>query len=409
VSRASLYLSRIGCLAISVLILNSSLHAQQTTLAVVDFEGFGVSATEAIALSNRLRNELFRLNAFKVVDRGLMEKILQEQNIQQLGCTSDECLVEVGRLLGVQQMIGGSISRVGSLFSVSARLVDVETGVVLNVSDYDIEGGIEDILRIGMQNVAVGISSNTVISSETMQAPPELTQVKDVSGEMKPEEELSSNPIVVQKQLPRLWQSRVGYLDGFHFEYFTLSYVYEIPKSLNLGGIQLKPTISGGFLRLWDTDWWDTHHEYGDWYRVETKPVNTDDMVYGLLEFHNKWSSKRERLGASLRGGLGVGWYSYETKIDSIGYRYYPYNEWDTFNDTTRFRDTSKGVSLVFSVGAQIQAKLPILPMVVTDIRLMTTPNLGSQVVLSAGVRGSFSQLAMLWIYISLIGLAISL
>ena len=133
---------------------------QAITIAVMDFDGFGISQMEAIALTNRLRNELFRLGAFEVVDRGMMENILTEQDFQLTGCTSNECLVEVGRLLGAKQMMGGSISKVGNTFSVSARLVDVETGRLLAVSDYDLKAEIDDMLTTGMRVVALMLSGD---------------------------------------------------------------------------------------------------------------------------------------------------------------------------------------------------------------------------------------------------------
>ncbi|MFB0516252.1 MAG: DUF2380 domain-containing protein [Candidatus Neomarinimicrobiota bacterium] len=128
--------------------------AQVIPIAVLDFEGFGISQNEAIALSNRLRNELFKLGTFEVVDRGMMETILSEQDFQMAGCTSDECLVQVGRLIGAQQMVGGSVSKVGKTFSVSARVVDVETGKLLGVSDFDLKGELDDMLTDGMKIVS---------------------------------------------------------------------------------------------------------------------------------------------------------------------------------------------------------------------------------------------------------------
>ena len=136
----------------------SLLQSQNIPIAVLDFDGIGISQPEATALSNRLRNELFRLGRFEVVDRGMMENILSEQDFQQAGCTSNDCLVEVGKLLGAQQMVGGSISKVGGTFTVSARLVDVETGKVLNVSDFDIKGELDDLLTRGMAQVAAMLS-----------------------------------------------------------------------------------------------------------------------------------------------------------------------------------------------------------------------------------------------------------
>lgn len=144
----------------------SARSGQAIPIAVLDFDDFGISQTEAIALSNRLRNELFRLGKFDVVDRGMMENILSEQDFQQTGCTSNECLVEVGRLLGAQQMVGGSVSKVGGTFTVSARLVDVETGKVLSVSDLDLQGEIDDMLTVGMRIVSLMLSGDDESAKE---------------------------------------------------------------------------------------------------------------------------------------------------------------------------------------------------------------------------------------------------
>ncbi|MFC1481693.1 DUF2380 domain-containing protein [Candidatus Neomarinimicrobiota bacterium] len=134
------------------------LFGQKLPIAVLDFDAFGISEVEAAALSNRLRNELFRLGRFNVVDRGMMENILKEQDFQQTGCTSNDCLVEVGRILGAQQMVGGSVSKVGQTFTVSARLVDVASGQLLAVSDFDLRGELDDLLTRGMGQVAAMLS-----------------------------------------------------------------------------------------------------------------------------------------------------------------------------------------------------------------------------------------------------------
>lgn len=53
---------------------------------------------EAKALTNRFRDELVTTDKYKVIERGKMDEILQEQAFQQTGCTSDECAVEVDHL-----------------------------------------------------------------------------------------------------------------------------------------------------------------------------------------------------------------------------------------------------------------------------------------------------------------------
>lgn len=136
----------------------SSLSAQQIAIAVTDFEGIGISHDDARALTARLRNELFKLGKFEIVERALMENILAEQNFQMTGCTTNDCLVEIGMLLGAEQMVGGTISKLGSTYSISARIVDVESGRIIAVTDYDLNGILDDLLTTGMKAVAFRLS-----------------------------------------------------------------------------------------------------------------------------------------------------------------------------------------------------------------------------------------------------------
>ena len=111
--------------------------SQEITIAVLDFDGDGVSQSETRTLTNRLRDEMFKTGAYIVLERGKMDEVLKEQGFQQTGCVTSECAVEVGNMLGVQQMIGGSIGKVGNMYTVSARIIDVGTGEVLKSANYD--------------------------------------------------------------------------------------------------------------------------------------------------------------------------------------------------------------------------------------------------------------------------------
>jgi TolB-like protein len=123
-------------------------------IAVVDFTGNNVSEGDCRALTDRLRAELFNTKYFKVIEREMMEEIIKEQGFQQSGCSSDECMVEVGKLIGVEKIVGGSISKVGSTYSVSSKIVSVETGKILKGATYDYKGEIDELLTTGMKMVA---------------------------------------------------------------------------------------------------------------------------------------------------------------------------------------------------------------------------------------------------------------
>ncbi|MBU4445177.1 SUMF1/EgtB/PvdO family nonheme iron enzyme [bacterium] len=136
-----------------IFLLSNALFAQQlTTLAVLDFEGLGITESEAKALTNRLRSVLVNTGAYQVVERGKMDAILDEQGFQLSGCTSEECVVEVGQLLGVQKMLAGSISLVGKTYSVEMRIIDIELGKIERSATYDIKEEIDQLLTFGMKN-----------------------------------------------------------------------------------------------------------------------------------------------------------------------------------------------------------------------------------------------------------------
>ena len=93
------------------------------SVAVLDFDAKGIASYEAETLTERLRSEIATTNAVRLTDRKLLEKILEEQGLQQSGCTTDECTAEVGQLLGAQFMISGSIGKLGDSYTVDAKMV----------------------------------------------------------------------------------------------------------------------------------------------------------------------------------------------------------------------------------------------------------------------------------------------
>ncbi len=145
---------QIRLLPLFILTLFSIVTPQSTAIAVIDLQGKGISQVEASALTDRLRSEIMNVSSATMVERDEMDQILGEQDFQQTGCVSSECMVEVGQLVGVTQIIGGSISKVGNTFSVNARIIDVETGEIVNSVNYDLTGVIDELLISGMRNVS---------------------------------------------------------------------------------------------------------------------------------------------------------------------------------------------------------------------------------------------------------------
>jgi len=130
------------------------LFAQQPerlTLAVSDLQAQGVKESGAAVVSEQLRVELSKNTRIRLVERGQMQEILKEQGFQQTGCTNDACAVEVGQLLGVKNMVVGSVGAAGSFTILTVRLIDVASGAVLVNESVRTKGGIDQVLISGIR------------------------------------------------------------------------------------------------------------------------------------------------------------------------------------------------------------------------------------------------------------------
>jgi TolB-like protein len=127
---------------------SDSTAEKKTNIAVTTIKNAaGVSEGEVDLLADRLRAELFNTGAVNVMEREQMQAILKEQGFQQSGaCTDEACLVEMGQLLGVSKIVTGSLGKLGGLFMVNLRIIDVKTGQIVKVVSKDIRGNIEDIV-----------------------------------------------------------------------------------------------------------------------------------------------------------------------------------------------------------------------------------------------------------------------
>tara|TARA_B100000315_G_scaffold167006_1_gene155559 strand:- start:641 stop:2044 length:1404 start_codon:yes stop_codon:yes gene_type:complete len=132
--------------ALTLSLSNVIAQDPKPSVAVLDFEAKGIPIYEAETLTERLRTEIASTRAVQLVDRKLLQKILEEQGLQQSGCTTDECVAEVGQLLGAQFMINGSVGKIGDSYAIDTKMVSVTTGVAVRSKSVSYEGEIAGLL-----------------------------------------------------------------------------------------------------------------------------------------------------------------------------------------------------------------------------------------------------------------------
>ena len=127
----------------------------KTTAAVMDLDAKeGVSPGVASMLSDYLRTQLVNTNKFTIVTRENMEQLLKEQSFQMSGCASNECIVQMGQLLGVRKMVAGSIGKIGTTYLLSLKLIDVQSGQIEKAETEECAGCKEEYLISSVRSIS---------------------------------------------------------------------------------------------------------------------------------------------------------------------------------------------------------------------------------------------------------------
>jgi TolB-like protein len=100
------------------------------TIAVLDFKGTDVSTAVSSAVTDLIKSDFVNTKLFKILERQQINEILKEQGFQQTGCTEQSCAVEIGKLLSAKKILIGEVTKVGQSIIITARIVDIEQGVV---------------------------------------------------------------------------------------------------------------------------------------------------------------------------------------------------------------------------------------------------------------------------------------
>ena len=106
----------------------------------------GLKPEECSTLSDAFRQELFSTGKYRIVDRKNMDQILKEQGMQVSDCTSEECVVKIGQLLGVEKMAFGSIGRLGENYVIAIQLVNVESGEIEKMASRRSRGPVGELM-----------------------------------------------------------------------------------------------------------------------------------------------------------------------------------------------------------------------------------------------------------------------
>jgi TolB-like protein len=130
-----------------LLFLTFSVWAEKAQIAVSDLENRGVTKEEALIITDAIASEFLNTRMVRVMERSQMQAVLGEQGFQQSGaCNSNECAVQMGQMLGIDYLVVGSVGKLGTVYVLNLRLLDMATAEILYTKNLTVAGGIEMVL-----------------------------------------------------------------------------------------------------------------------------------------------------------------------------------------------------------------------------------------------------------------------
>lgn len=120
-------------------------------LAVVEFTDIrGYSSALDPFLAEELTTRLFVLDPqLNIVERRQLQRVLDEHKLTASALFDETTIASVGRALGIQALVTGSISDLGNQVRVNARAISVDTAQVFAVAaaTLPLEGSVEHLVR----------------------------------------------------------------------------------------------------------------------------------------------------------------------------------------------------------------------------------------------------------------------
>ena len=120
------------------------------TVAVMDFYTLDGNVTLlGRFVGEELITKLFETERFKVIERSLLEKALEELKFNTSDLVDPSIAKQVGRIVGADSIVVGTLSDLGQFVKINARVIMVESGEVIGAAGVQVikDSSISEMLK----------------------------------------------------------------------------------------------------------------------------------------------------------------------------------------------------------------------------------------------------------------------
>ena len=98
------------------------------TIALLDVSSSSYDAAKTRLLTDVLRSELFKTGLFRIKERGLVQKALEDQKIKAELVESQ--ILTIGKAISVEKIVIAGLEKFGETIALNVRIIDVSTALI---------------------------------------------------------------------------------------------------------------------------------------------------------------------------------------------------------------------------------------------------------------------------------------
>jgi len=133
--------------------------AAKNRLVVYDFISSGNLDVVALILTEALREELFQIGQFVLINRENISQIVEELKLQQSGLVDEKQTVQIGKWLAANESVTGRLDSLGNSYTLFAKRTDIQSLSTLGMGSLKCTAGREEELLNGMSLLAKKLAS----------------------------------------------------------------------------------------------------------------------------------------------------------------------------------------------------------------------------------------------------------
>lgn len=121
---------------------------EKIKIAVIEFQSLNEDARKdnlGKIVSEVLTTSLVNSESFKIIEREQLQKVTKEFELSQTGIIDTSSAKQIGKVLGADAIVTGSVIKIGKNLRLDARIIDVTTGIILTAEKSEGETDLKSI------------------------------------------------------------------------------------------------------------------------------------------------------------------------------------------------------------------------------------------------------------------------